>query len=52
MRWADLEALKEEKKRREVGFSLGSRWNSMSEEEVEKILLHGTTSETKETDQK
>ena len=45
MRWADLEAMKEEKKRREVGFSLGSRWNKMSEEEVEDIL-HGSLTET------
>ena len=44
MRWADLEAMKEEKKRREVGFSLGSRWNKMSEEEVENIL-HGSLDE-------
>ena len=42
VRWADLEALKQEKRRREVGFSLGSSWNKMSEEEVERILLHGT----------
>ena len=46
VRWADLEALKKEKRRREVGFSLGGSWNRMSEEEVETILLHGTAQET------
>ena len=38
MRWADLEAAKEEMKRKEIGFTIGSRWNHVSEEEIHKIL--------------
>ena len=47
VRWADLEAEKEKKRKREIGFCIGSSWSKVSEEEAEAILK-GTKSSTKE----
>ena len=38
VRWADLEAAKENQMKKEIGFTIGSEWNQVSEEEVERIL--------------
>ncbi len=38
VRWADLEAAKEEQRKREIGFCIGSSWTKVSEEEAESIL--------------
>ena len=41
VRWADLEAAKEKQMKKEIGFTIGSEWNQVSEEEVERILNEG-----------
>lgn len=38
VRWADLEAEKEEQKKREIGFVIGSGWSQVSEEEATRLL--------------
>ncbi len=38
VRWADLEAAKEEQRKREIGFCIGSSWTKVSEEEADAIL--------------
>jgi len=49
VRWADLEAAKEEQRKREVGFCIGTSWSKVSEEEAESILL-GVQPENKATE--
>ena len=49
VRWADLEAAKEEQRKREVGFCIGTSWSKVSEEEAESILL-GVQPESKATE--
>ena len=44
MRWADLEAAKEEERKKEIGFVIGSGWSKVTEEEARTILLGETTS--------
>ena len=45
VRWADLEAKKEEeRKKREVGFCIGGTWGKMSEEEAQAFLRGTATS--------
>ena len=44
VRWADLEAKKEEERRREVGFCIGGSWGQVSEEEARAILTGVKTS--------
>lgn len=44
MRWADLEAIKEEERRKEIGFVIGSGWSKVSEEEAKNLLLGNTNS--------
>lgn len=44
VRWADLEAAKEEARRKEIGFVIGSGWSKVSEEEAQKLLLGKTNS--------
>lgn len=41
VRWADLEEAKEEQRKREIGFCIGTSWSKVSEEEAEHILLGG-----------
>ena len=45
VRWADLEAEKEEKLKREIGFCIGSTWSKVSEEEAETILRGGAAAD-------
>ncbi len=33
-----MEAAKEEQLRKEIGFTIGSKWSAVSEEEIQKIL--------------
>jgi len=40
VRWADLEAKKEEELQKEMGFHIGGKWAKISEEEAAG-LLHG-----------
>ena len=47
VRWADLEAKKEEQRRREVGFCIGGSWGQVTEEEAQAILM-GTKTEDAE----
>ena len=49
VRWADLEEAKEEQRKREIGFCIGTSWSKVSEEEAEHILLGGKP-ERKATD--
>ena len=37
-----MEAAKEEQRQKEIGFTIGSRWNEVSEEEIERILNNKT----------
>ena len=41
--WADLEAAKEEERRKEIGFMIGSGWSKVTEAEAQSLLL-GTSS--------
>ena len=50
VRWADLEARKEEQRRREVGFCIGGQWGQVSEEEAHSILMGGKTEEKGQTE--
>ena len=43
MRWADLEAAKEEEKMKEMGFVIGRGWSKVTEEEARSILLGEST---------
>ena len=45
VRWADLEAKKEEQRRRDVGFCIGGQWGQVTEEEAQTILMGGKTEE-------
>lgn len=45
VRWADLEAAKEEMRKKEIGFSLGTGWSKVTEEEVERILHQNVDSD-------
>ena len=38
VRWADLEQLREEQKKREIGFCIGAEWRPVSQEEAESLL--------------
>lgn len=46
VRWADMEAAKEEQRRKEIGFVIGSGWSKVSEEEAQKLLLGKRTNST------
>ena len=49
VRWADLEAKKEEERRRKaVGFCIGGSWRQVSEEEAQAILA-GTVSHSEDS---
>lgn len=39
MRWADLEAAKEEERKKKMGFVIGSSWSKVSEEEAQSLLM-------------
>ncbi len=39
MRWADLEAIREEEERKKMGFVMGSGWSRVSDEEAQQLLL-------------
>lgn len=49
VRWADLEAKKDEQRKREVGFCIGGSWGRVTEEEARAILT-GTQTATSEKD--
>ena len=42
VRWADLEAIKDEERRKKVGFVIGSGWSKVSEEEAQNLLMGQT----------
>jgi len=42
VRWADLEAIKEEEERKQMGFVMGSRWSKVTDEEARKLLMGGS----------
>ena len=44
VRWADLEAAKEEQRKKEVGFCIGGGWSQLTAEEAETILRGRTNS--------
>ena len=44
VRWADLEAAKEEQHKKEVGFCIGGGWSQLTAEEAETILRGRTNS--------
>jgi hypothetical protein len=49
VRWADLEEAKEDLRKKEIGFTLGSRWSKMTEDEIERIL-HPPTDDGSDND--
>ena len=44
MRWADLEAIRDEEERKKMGFVMGSGWSKVSDEEARQLLM-GCTDE-------
>ena len=49
VRWADLEAKKEQQRKRDVGFCIGGSWGQVTEEEAH-ALLTGAKTNTKNDD--
>ena len=43
VRWADLEAAKEEQRKKEMGFCIGGGWSQVTAEEAETILSGKTS---------
>ena len=48
MRWADLEAAKEEEKMKEMGFVIGRGWSKVTEEARSILLGESNSSQTEQ----